>query len=126
MAVPHIAVVASTIVVRITHDGIARAPLIAGRTMARAVTAGLFKTPIGWAMAGLLAARLSSHSVFPKLCKRHLQFMHESWLPADYRFPAMPQEGFGEADGVAEIHGARPTFALARSAKCKIWRDSLC
>jgi len=74
IAVPHIAVVASTILVRITHEGIARTPLIAGRTNSRAVTAGLFKTPIGWAiMVGLLAARLSSHSVFPKLCKKHLQ-----------------------------------------------------
>jgi len=83
------AVVASTIIVRITHDGIARAPLIAGMTSSRAVNVGLFKTLIDWAAIGLLAERLSSHSVFPKLCKKHLQFQHETLLPSIYLF-AMP------------------------------------
>ena len=74
IAVAHIAVVASIIVVRITHDGTERAPLIAGTTKSRAVTAGLLKTPTDCTTFGLLAARLSSHSVFPKACKKHLRF----------------------------------------------------
>jgi len=87
-AVPHMAVVANTIVVRITHEGIARTPLIAGMTTSRADNVGLFKTLIDWAMMGLLAERLSSHSVFPKLCKRHLQFFARDPF---CRLPICPQ-----------------------------------
>ena len=73
MAVAQIAVVANRIVVKSTQDGTIRAPLIAGSTNSR-VSVGLLKTLTDCAMAGLLAARLSSHSVFPKACKKHLQF----------------------------------------------------
>jgi hypothetical protein len=82
IAVPQIPLVAKMIVVRITHDGIERAPLINGTTTARAVV-GLFKTPICWTKVGLVAARLSNHSVLPKLCKRHLQYAREAILELD-------------------------------------------
>jgi hypothetical protein len=84
-AVQQMAVVARTIVVKITQDGSARAPLMAGSTSSRAVKVGLLIIRIGWAMVGLLAARLSSHSVFPKLCKRHLQYVRENLRTLDYR-----------------------------------------
>ena len=107
---PQIPLVANMIVVKITHDGIERAPLINGTTTARAV-AGLFKTPIGWAKVGLLAARLSNHSVFPKLCKRHLQLCARSDSSSSINDSAAIPLKYGAADGVAQIRGAKPTFA---------------
>jgi len=124
-AVQQMAVVARTIVVKITQDGSARAPLMTGSTSSRAVKVGLLIIRIGWATVGLLAARLSSHSVFPKLCKRHLQYVRENSMCARtfersiIDLPAFPPWR-GEGDGAGPIRAAKPTFSSSRCAKCRI------
>ena len=115
------AVVASRIVARITHEGISRAPLIAGITRSRVASLGFPKTPIRWAMAGFVAARLSSQSVLPKLCKKHLQyplrnshFGNQSKPPTE--FDEEPKLKCGERDAFAGKCDATRACASRRYA----------
>jgi len=115
-AVQQMAVVARTIVVKITQDGSARAPLMTGSTSSRAVKVGLLIIRIGWATVGLLAARLSSHSVFPKLCKRHLQYVARE--PSNARLSTYPHFRHDAAQATAlDRYAPRSQLSPHRDAR---------
>ena len=124
MAVAQIAVVAKRIIVKSTQDGIIRAPLIAGSTNSR-VSVGLFKTPTDCAMAGLLAARLSSHSVFPKACKKHLQFKAGRYDAASLLLTIcyVMSRCIFERDDVEGTPCVTPVSVSSRSAYYLAWGD---
>src|SRR5436190_14989358 len=85
------AAVASRTVAKITHDGMRRASIV-GNTKSRAAILEAPRTLIRWAIVDFVAARLSSQSVLPKLCKRHLQFYLRNFLFRRARDICLPSQ----------------------------------